>query len=565
MLVSSLCLAFVATAGHPQCPAGKTLDFELTAPTLSNTPGSSRFISQPAAPLVELRTELGERFLSSQDYPLRAPAVPLGPLYIQAYWPDRNGEFIPPRWLEILLDGQAVQHRAVRLGGSAPADGIQIEAPAPGRHKIEARYLSSEGLWSATSRPIYIDIQKPPRPEVIELFDANGLPILKHYPLVKTDCLRVNLGNISDLQSTIVVAFIDGEATKMAHPVGTFEVPLAHLLPGTYSMNFAVYAMGDDPLYRSDLSRTMQIEYAPRQRAVVLRMPENKPCPSDGSNCAPARSTPEPMQPAKAPLPLGPPTSAPPHANPAEKTEPAPEDSTASSELQPRMVSIDLALQEQLPDGVRKAPPPFDFHRRRNTLMDPRLVPEAQAPGANVACLPTSPQDSPSSLTRAFHVTPLVKELGSEDEQQCECPDDKRCQMKFETSYAFVDPAHFPRREFGLTGQSFAREGLVIYEGMRFRCNPHGQYEVEFMAEAPPVPVNLRLQLAIIHNEGQHSITLPPIRLESSEGRDQIQSASFLVKQQGYSPALVGCSRIDSMKRTGAARFGFNTTIQDEN
>lgn len=134
----------------------------------------------------------------------------------------------------------------------------------------------------------------------------------------------------------------------------------------------------------------------------------------------------------------------------------------------------------------------------------------------------------------------------------------------------FPDPAHFPDRRFGPRGETWEREGALIYEGMKITWSADGQYEVAFVVEAPSQPTTLRLQFEIRTTTcenglvaGVYTLTLPPIGLEHSEGRTDGKSYSWVVRQRGYSPILRSLhpTQID-IRRTGTARFGFATTVE---
>lgn len=131
--------------------------------------------------------------------------------------------------------------------------------------------------------------------------------------------------------------------------------------------------------------------------------------------------------------------------------------------------------------------------------------------------------------------------------------------------YRFFAPAHFPLRQFGPRGEVVDRDGVIIYEGMRFAVDQVGQYDVDFIAGIPAIPTILQLQFLVRVEEGNtrwRTVTLPPIVVDP-KGQFPGSNESGVVKihHTGYSVALNGlsCQGIQEIRRQGSARFGFGT------
>lgn len=124
-------------------------------------------------------------------------------------------------------------------------------------------------------------------------------------------------------------------------------------------------------------------------------------------------------------------------------------------------------------------------------------------------------------------------------------------------SHVFASAAHLPLRGYGAQGEVYDRTGLVIYEGMKFTWESNGDYNLRFQAEAPPMPVTLRLQLLIRNDESgaEHRITLPPIEFKPRSSREGRQHDPAI---PGYSAAIDEADgHIRVIRRTGIARFGY--------
>jgi hypothetical protein len=102
--------------------------------------------------------------------------------------------------------------------------------------------------------------------------------------------------------------------------------------------------------------------------------------------------------------------------------------------------------------------------------------------------------------------------------------------------------------------------GALIYEGMRFSCNPNGDYLVDFVVRAPAMPTTLHLRL-LLQKDAQawQTVTLPPIELKAEGVRtEDYKPAIYRVRQAGYSAALdQDEGPYHAIRREGSARFGF--------
>lgn len=125
--------------------------------------------------------------------------------------------------------------------------------------------------------------------------------------------------------------------------------------------------------------------------------------------------------------------------------------------------------------------------------------------------------------------------------------------------HRFASPAHYPLPTFnGKCKIAHPDEGVVIYEGMRFAANSSGQFEVTFTAEAPAMPVEIRLQLRLTGTDGSEAtVTLPPIVIYP---RSQERSRSWNIRHVGFSDTLgEKFWALDRIERIGSCRFGWLT------
>lgn len=132
----------------------------------------------------------------------------------------------------------------------------------------------------------------------------------------------------------------------------------------------------------------------------------------------------------------------------------------------------------------------------------------------------------------------------------------------------FGNAAHFAfGSNGGCQGLSHANP-VMIYEGMTVRLSDSGAYEVRLVAEAPDLPVVLRMQLNL-QQQGVPigTITLPPVVLASSESesvsrrtRLPNETRSWLIRRTGYSHAVAGLTSQDRQRitvtRTGTVQIG---------
>jgi hypothetical protein len=131
---------------------------------------------------------------------------------------------------------------------------------------------------------------------------------------------------------------------------------------------------------------------------------------------------------------------------------------------------------------------------------------------------------------------------------------------EYAENFRFLAPAHFPVPGFGARGEVVDRMGALIYEGMRFSCDPNGDYQLEFVARAPALPTTLHLRF-LLEKDGHawRTVTLPPIELRPEGARSMdYKPAIYRVSQCGYSAALdQDEGPYHSIRREGSARFGF--------
>lgn len=108
--------------------------------------------------------------------------------------------------------------------------------------------------------------------------------------------------------------------------------------------------------------------------------------------------------------------------------------------------------------------------------------------------LPTAAVRKRPPASGAFSVLPRVETVPTQEEVASGTP---RAEPLRSKGFTFDRPAHFPLPEFGRDGEPIDHLGLVIYEGMRFVVDRDGHYTVRFLASAPAMPVELRLQFFV--------------------------------------------------------------------
>jgi hypothetical protein len=149
--------------------------------------------------------------------------------------------------------------------------------------------------------------------------------------------------------------------------------------------------------------------------------------------------------------------------------------------------------------------------------------------------------------------------------------------------FYFASAAHFPIREFGPRGEVIDRDGLLIYEDMKFSFDRDGNYRVDFRASRPNVPATVRLQFLIQPRPGGpwYTVTLAPIDFASPNSKtakrnctstNDCSDASDAEENQccgparkcfceGHSEILRRCyaemGKGATIRRTGSARFGY--------
>lgn len=241
-----------------------------------------------------------------------------------------------------------------------------------------------------------------------------------------------------------------------------------------------------------------------------------------------------------------------------------------------------------LPVAAQRAPME-DFES--GTPAAPNGAPNNQlkrAPPALPPAPPTAPGDTHfsrgrrrtipvSSSAQALRPTPDVQETNMDE---------------FETlpvignnveKFTFAAPAHFSFRGWGLRGEPYDAEGVIIYEGMTVSFDASGQYEVWFRANHPDRPATLRLQLQLQTRTGDwHTITLAPIAIGESPEASFRDSPTFRgglnyrdalgrpvneaelsqnIVRTGTSPALAKIAKdVVRMRRAGSARIGFGVS-----
>jgi len=130
--------------------------------------------------------------------------------------------------------------------------------------------------------------------------------------------------------------------------------------------------------------------------------------------------------------------------------------------------------------------------------------------------------------------------------------------------FRLLPAAHFPLHDLGPEGQSFDREGAVIYEDMRFSWKPGGNYRVSFVLQTPHLPTTLRLRLLVRASDDSiwHSVTLPPIRVQpETTAGSHAKPLVWRVEHQGYSATIDRMGdQVTAIRREGTARFGYGAS-----
>jgi hypothetical protein len=159
----------------------------------------------------------------------------------------------------------------------------------------------------------------------------------------------------------------------------------------------------------------------------------------------------------------------------------------------------------------------------------------------------------PGAFDRLAHVRPLDSDVGDDFPRAADLP-----LTIYE--YRFHAPAHIAWTRFNPLGVPLQRTGVVIYEGMQFAARDDGTYEVSYDVQTPEAPVDLRLQLEFQNAADQrwHTITLPPVRLQTSIFESDGAQVRRIV-QRGYSSALEMAPLNDAfeLRRSGTAMIGF--------
>ena len=133
-------------------------------------------------------------------------------------------------------------------------------------------------------------------------------------------------------------------------------------------------------------------------------------------------------------------------------------------------------------------------------------------------------------------------------------------------AFVFDGPATFPYLGFLNRNTTIEREGFLIHEGMTVRIAEDGSFEIEFVATAPAMPVTVGLQIPFRVDGKAGTITLPPIRLNTTrldrldpdpttyrvvhKGRHSLLARAFIERTNGQAVVF------DELSRRGTARFG---------
>jgi hypothetical protein len=201
-------------------------------------------------------------------------------------------------------------------------------------------------------------------------------------------------------------------------------------------------------------------------------------------------------------------------------------------------------------------------------MQQPTNIKECDAkPNQAIAPVP-SLKDAFTHLTQVGLIPPATPEEGSvqtysaaSSKRHRTLSDRIKDECLFHYESAWDGPAHFPLPRFGVNGERVDREGVVIYEGMRFLALPDGRYEVSFIASTPAMPVTLRLQLHVMDDKRRtFSLTLPPITIEPKKDfTGNYLGSTYRVRHEGYSRSVAnafGSLEKSTIIRRGTARFG---------
>lgn len=147
-------------------------------------------------------------------------------------------------------------------------------------------------------------------------------------------------------------------------------------------------------------------------------------------------------------------------------------------------------------------------------------------------------QDGDAARATTFKALPQVRLIQSDDDTS---EDKGRASWPWE--FVFEDAARFAWVGFDALGGQLERDVVVIYEGMTVRVDGNGRYEVRFRAEAPRMPVTLRMQLNFCGTGAMDcpgTITLPPIRIEPDQANEpsRVDSLTHEVVYVGHSESL---------------------------
>lgn len=170
--------------------------------------------------------------------------------------------------------------------------------------------------------------------------------------------------------------------------------------------------------------------------------------------------------------------------------------------------------------------------------------------------------DAFNALPSVDRISRSQARLPDAESAQAEAPDWRRA--------IFAGPAHFPLPAFDQYAARTLGEAAVIHEGMALTVlDPHGNYELRLVVEAPRTRVTLRLQLHVdcvepapgaVQRAQVGTITLPPMTLDPDDRETaEDPAAVWLIQHRGNSPVLrqvYGDPGSHEVRRTGTARFG---------
>lgn len=471
-------------------------------------------------PVIEIVNCRGQVLLSSAGEPTEWGSVECFELNLQVFIPKSESTI---ERLEFLLDGRDITSEEC---DSPSPSVVKLPSLTPGRHTLQARCLMSDGEWTQWSNELRFTVPLPVTPSILSVANwQDSFKLAATSDLIKITAPTIRINVAGRLPGYSIVAYIDDEEVPCSLSNGSLCLDLQkHYPSGLYSLTIRnVQNSSDDGvcILASEPSPPLQILYQPSKGIVPCRI---SPCADSNSLKVPTSS-----QPVAKMLPF---------ESSKTKTE-TPQVSTGNQETKPFFVGNDQ------PKQVEELPP-------QNT---PIRTPYAKWPTQACKLVPgVLPFRTLASATPIDQTT---------SEDSCHSDKTEQCPPNFTHGVLFSEPASFPLRGYGQRGETFNREGLVIYEGMQLAFNKAtGNYEVSFVAEIPAQPVDLRLQFIVDKGGSVQTITLPPIRITADQIKENRDSSSWIIRHSGNSPAL-RCDCVTAIRRTGTVRFGYGTTLDE--